>query len=205
MSIILPDFKDRKCLDASVCGFMSIAEYPQKDKLPTVEKSLVAEYEKSGRKVFMRLVLPFPGDDDNEMHVHVDLSAGERWKKKPPKVNSTTDDILAKLAPLIGKKMNVTLRGRFRVALAELPSFIRVMLGESNVNNVKVRMSEGTLTVRGAPIHEIGWVILDEDAGANISLVARTEMNLEESYLVKELDLLESAFKAFIVGENSND
>ncbi len=204
MSIILPAFKDRKCLDAMVCGFVSATDYPQKDKLLASDKSLVAEYDKSGRKVYMRLVLPFPGDDDDEIHVHLDFSVAERWKK-PPVVNSTTEDILARLAPLIGKNMRLTLRRRYRVSLAELPPFILVTVVESTVNDVQVRMTEGTLRVRGAPIQEIGWQLLEKNAAANISLEARTEGILNESYLIDGLDLLESAFKAFIVGDKHNE
>src|SRR6266446_8345820 len=98
MPLILPDFKGRKCLDVIVCGVMPVTEYPQKDKLSATDDILVAEYEKSGRKVFMRLVPPFPGDKKDEMHIHLEFSVADRsTRANPPATNSTPEDVIARI------------------------------------------------------------------------------------------------------------
>jgi hypothetical protein len=200
MSIILPDFKDRKCLEVSICGFISEPDYVQKVEVLPLEKLLIATYERSGQKVFARMVPPFPLDEDKDVHIHIELDPASG--KSQPRVNCSIDDILNRLDTFVGQKINIRVAGTFRTNLAELPSFIRPLLMEyGDPGKVQVRMTGGTLAVQGAPIQRISWQLLDKEGGARITLEARTEVNLSESYLVDQLDMLESAFNSFIVGE----
>jgi hypothetical protein len=200
MPIILPEFKGRKCQEATFCGYILKSDYTSELPFKAVDRSLIADYERSDEKVRVRLAPPFPYDDDRDLHVHVDFSPANR--KGLSKPNATIDDVLARLEPFIGHKLHLTLSGVFRVA--RLPPLIRPTQAEYSVGDaLTVRMTSGTLAVRGnAPIQKIAWALL-ENGGASIELETRTTKTLEESYLVNGLELLEAAFEAMFVEKGS--
>ncbi len=200
MPIILPDFKGRKCQDATFCGLILKRDYTREVPFLPVDRSLIAAYERSGKKVRVRLAPPFPWDDDRDLHIHVDLTPVNRKGQTRP--TDKMDDILTRLEPFIGHKMHLALSGTFR--LANLPPLIRPTLAEYSVGDaLTVRMTSGTLAVRGnVPIQKIAWALLDKGA-VSIELTTRTEKTLDESYLVSGLDLLEAAFEALFVEKGS--
>ena len=207
--IDLPDFRDRKCVEASFCGFFSSEKAATVAKqLKVQEKSMTARYRKSAF-VWIGLILPFPWEkksrEGSRGHVHVVLAQRDRFTGPPPKTNAKAEDILALFEPFAGSEIDVTLLGRFHVPVSELPPFMASTIVEGVANNVEVRMTGGTLAVRGAPIHEIVWQLPEKGSPAVIFLEARTKATLDASYLENGLDLLESAFKAFIVGDHGDE
>ncbi len=160
MSLILPDFKGRKCLELACCGFLppEKAGKPRED-VQAKKTSMTARYTKSGREIYMRLFLPFPWEKSpgGRIHVHLVLAPKEWFTKKPPKVNCKPEDIFAVISPFVAEKIDVHLTGKFRVPTAELPSFIRSTSVETVVNGIQVRLTGGTLSVDGLPIRSITW------------------------------------------------
>src|ERR1022692_2316609 len=136
MALILPDFKDRRCLELDVCGHIP-DEVWQDDKPKEIKSALISHYTLSpGREIYLGLVMPFPG---NKMHVHLRLAVPEKFKE-PPELNSTPEEILKAIEPCLGKKVNVGLDGLFRVPLTELSPLIRSTLVETSADKVQVRM-----------------------------------------------------------------
>lgn len=196
MPIILPDL-NRNCRDLTFCGCVYASAYSGTAQLPAQsEKSLVAEYSGSSERMFARLMIPFPRDDDGDFHIHVDLT---RSKKVTP--NASVEDIVTRLEPFIGQKADLVMKGTFRVA--ELHStLLRPMVAEYRVGDVQVRMTGGTVAVTGAPVQTISWQI-EDDSSASIEMRIRTDKVLTESYIVDGLDLLEIAFKALFGEKNA--
>ena len=197
MPLILPNFKGRRCIEASFCGQVApkeAAQIPAQQELP---KMLVALYEQSGTEVYFGLLRPFPGE---KMHVHFTLATAERFGDEPPTVNSDVETVLATVQPFFGQKIDVYVKGLFRASRSELPPFIRSAFTATVADDVQVRMTAATLAVRGAPVHSISWE-LKARAPAEIRLEARTQMALDGPFFDKGLDILESGFRAFIVKE----
>jgi hypothetical protein len=204
MTLILPDFSSHRCLELASCGFVreEDAEKPRED-LREPDKQLISKYTKSDKDVYMRLILPFPweGKPGSKIHVHLVLATADRFTKKPPRTNCEPEEILAHLDPLIGKEINVHLTGKFRVPPDELPPFIRSSFVETTVNDIQVRMTGGTLSVKGTPIHTISWERRTGEGSVMVTLDARTDIRLQGKYLEAGLETLESAFRAIVVGE----
>jgi hypothetical protein len=205
MSIILPDFGGRECIEASFCGFIPARDYGQEERLPSADRPLTAEYKRSGKKVFVRLLLPFPYDEDGDIHIHLDFYAQTQKRLLAP--NSDVKSILDRLDHFIGKKILLNLEGTFRTSIAALPHFVRPLLHEYSAGDIHVRLTGGTLTVRGAPIQTISWRLTDASATDRVSLTlgSRTEAVLSESYLVDGLDTLERTFKAFVTSKEKQN
>jgi len=193
MILTLPDFKDRRCLQLDFCGRID-----GQVSIPELDKALVAEFSGPGKELFLGIVLPFPGDRKHT-HVHLRLATSEAFDKKPPNVTATLDDIFKLVEPFMGKSTKTELDGVFVAELTEISPLIRSGFVETTVEKVQVRMTGGTLSVQGTPIHTIGWK-LKKSGKVEFLLEARTERALTASYLVDGLHLMESAFKAMVVG-----
>jgi hypothetical protein len=202
MSLLLPDFKGRKCVEIDLCGHIAPSESKEIQAPPQIKKHLVARYSGAEQDAYLSLVLPFPAG--KKMHVHLRIAAAERFGGAPPEVNSTTEEIFRLLEPFYGKKIDVELDGNFRVTQAELRPSIRSAAVETFSDDVQVRMIGATIAVRGAPIHTISWRLSEKGDRANIVLEARTKLTLDESYINKGFDLLEAAFRAFVFRESRN-
>ncbi len=194
MIFTLPDFKDRKCLRLDLCG--RIAE---PSSAPPLDKALIADCATVGKKLLLGIVLPFPRDK-KDTHVHIRIAILESFEGTPPRVNSTLDEIFKLIEPFMGKKIRTEIDGVFRVEMTEMSPLIRSSFVETTVEKVHVKLTGGTLSVQGTPIHTIGWK-LGKSGKVNVLVEARTETELTASYLVDGLDLIESAFRAMVVGE----
>jgi hypothetical protein len=145
MPLILPNLKDRRCLDLDLCGTVVLDEAGSELSLPSLDTPLVAQYLNSGIEAYLGLVLPFPGKNEKK-HVHLRITLRELIRENdPPTVNATTEQILALVEPLIGRTIAVELDGRFRVPQSEVSAIIRSTFVETTADQVHVRLTGGTL------------------------------------------------------------
>jgi hypothetical protein len=203
MSLLLPDFKGRKCRIYSFC-----AQFVHEGGLtiPPVgssKKSLIARNDQVEPPVFVSLVQPFPGDKETkkQVHVHLRYAVADLFGDDPPKTNLSVEELLKVLEPFLGQKADVRLEAIYEVAQVDLPPLLRSTM--TIADNVQVRMTAGTLSVRGAPINKISWEI-QKGGSAEVILKARAELTIDEAGVLAGLDLVESAFRAFIVPETAN-
>jgi hypothetical protein len=203
MPLILPDFKDRKCIEIGYCGH-SAAESPEAGPpFPALKPALLATYDTpSGPAyIYVRRTEPQGDPSEEKKHLHIDLATASRFRS-PPKTNADLKQVEELLAPYYGRKLDVYLKGYFSVQKTDLPPFIRRGFAASIADSVQVRMVAATLDVRGAPIDTISWR-LRGSSPAEIILEAHTQLEFDESYFNKGLHLLESSFRAFIVKESA--
>jgi hypothetical protein len=207
MSLNLPDFAERKCLEIAFCGFLPADKADAAHaNLAVLKKSLIARYTKSGKDVYVRLYLPFPWEKEagDRVHIHFVLAAADWFRKSPPQTNSKPEEIFNLVEAFLGKEMDVRLTGIFRVPMGELPPFIRSTAVETTFNEVKLRMTAGTISVHGTPIQSISWELPNRGDLAEVTLEAKSCLKFEDTYLESGLELLEAAFRAFIVGERKD-
>jgi hypothetical protein len=196
MSLRLPALTDKRCLLLAFCGSV-VSEGNNPIEELSREKQMTARYTKAGRTVFFRL---WVGAEHPRNHVDVAIAPRELFGRgQAPKVTHKIEEIQAAVAFLAGRPIQVDARGWFQVPQEELPSLIQSTLIQTEADEVQIRMSGGTLSVRGAPIHTIAWFIPSEGQPAQVTLEARTTMDFTESYLEDGLALIESAFNAFIL------
>ncbi len=204
MTLILPDFKSRKCTDIEYCGYVVSKGPASEPPLPLLKSPLSAAYETSGGIAYFQVrgMSARKRDSEEKEHLHIDLVAPGRFSS-PPKTNASIKEIQVFLAPYFGRVLSVHLKGRFIVQTADLPPFIRTAFTATIADAVQVRMTAATLAVRGAPINKISWDLRGKGP-AEVVLEANAEMEFNEAYLEKGLDLLENSFRAFIAKEPSH-
>lgn len=208
MSLHLPDFANRECLELSVCGFIPADQADSACENPiALESTPVTKYVKSGKEVFVRLDLPFPRAKElgGRGHVHFVLAAADWFQDRPPRTNSQPEEVLALVGAFLGMQMDVRLTGVFRVPIDSLPPFIRYTATEMAFGDVQLRMTAGTISVRGAPIESISWELPTKGDLVDVILEAKTCLKFEEAYLDSALDILEAAFAALIVEEAKDE
>jgi len=197
MSLSLPDFKDRACIEVSFCAKVVTEERAAIPAIEEIKQNMISSYEKSGRKVYFALIKNFPGEN---MHIHLDLVTSERFEKAPSSTNCSPENIFRLIEPFFGKTLELSLRGMSIVLKEKLPHFIRAVVVPTIADGVEVRMTAGILAVRGAPVQYIAWELTKR--GAEITLGAKQKTKLEPSYLEAGLEILESAFRALIFKES---
>ena len=101
--------------------------------------------------------------------------------------------------------MKVAADGIFRVRSQEVSPILRAVLGEKGEGPVRVRMTEATLSIRGAPVHMIRWKLLEAQKEVEFSVAERTQSTFDGAYLVDAIDMLESGFSTFILGGRGDE
>jgi len=200
MSLILPSFKDRRCLELGFCSYVREDDAESLAK-PTVDidEPIYARYESEGHECFLILVPPFL---DQDRHVHLQLIAGEKQDEHKPDPDLIR--ILDLLKPVESRRLVANLRGMFLVKKEDVPSYIRSAELQSFSDKVSVRLIGGKIAVSGAaPLHTLSWE-LSPKGNAKIYLEMKLETQLQNDCLDKGLDVLEGLFKAFVAKESVN-
>jgi hypothetical protein len=198
-AIRIPDLAPSGCRALVVCGYV---ESEDKELLGRYKKDteLIARHRKGNHTFYIRALFRAR---NKRIHVHVEIISGDFLRKKiEPKTEHTVNDIQGAIAPFLGQRMDAVMDGVFTVPMAKLPFIIRSAMEEVRVNDVAVRMTAGTLSVRGAPIDQIEWRTAEKAKDALITL--RGHQTIETAgpdYLENALNVIQGAFSLFVQGE----
>jgi hypothetical protein len=197
MPLNLPDFKDGNCVGIEYCG----RSEPSGPPFRALESGLLASYETSSGPAFVYVRGGGRQRDDSggKQHLHIDLATSDRFRSLP-EPNADIKEVEELLVSYYGRKLDVRLKGFFNVQKADLPPYMLRGLAATIADSVQVRMIAATLDVRGAPIDRISWRLWGSSS-AEIVLEAHAQLEFNESYFNRGLELLESSFKKFIVKE----
>jgi len=131
-------------------------------------------------------------------HFHIDVAKPKFFAEKP-EVTTKISDINKLFEKVNGQKIVLRLEGDYLVQTDALPTLIlSTMLTAKGQGDVAFRMTGGTISVKGSPIYRIEWA-RRSDSETRVTLSARTEATITDSYLVDGLSLINTAFRAFIV------
>jgi hypothetical protein len=198
MSIRLPDFRDKRCRMLTLCGAVLVEEGKEAADLPKKEVWSIARYSKAGQTVYVRLGLT-PGK--RSPHFHLDVARREIFQKgKLPEPNLPVKQLQETIDSFVGKQIDVGKKATYRLPQNDLPPLIRSTIAEARADNVRIKMTGGTLSVEGSPINTIAWESIGDTGDVLVTLKARAKVTIGESYLEDALSLMESAFTAFILG-----
>lgn len=100
------------------------------------------------------------------------------------------------------------LRGSFEIKITDLPEsgIIKSLFFQTQLGDFGIKMKAEKLSIKGAPINEITWQVLDDAKTIVVVIEAdRIKMIITEDYLTSALTRLESALKVFVLGKLPNE
>ena len=125
-----------------------------------------------------------------------------------PKVSHTKREVINLLDALVGSDIEVTCFGSFVVPLDELPEqgLIRSLSSlEAKTDGVGLRLTGGSLSVRGAEVSRIRWSIQPEGKTANVLIIGERQLAITENYLEEALVWIDDQFQRLVLGRTSNE
>jgi len=206
MAILLPDFRGVSCLGLATCNFFEEKHQLVKDAMQVGADARIASYSSGDIKAYVRVFCA----EKKHPHIHIDVFRKEVFEisgSTLPKVNTKRrelDDLLQKFE---GQSVVSVVGGFFRANPHELPEggLIRSALLNVSDNSLALSAEGATYSVKGAPIREFSWALMESGASVRLSLEAVVKAEIAESYLRDQVKLLESGYRVFILEEKSND
>ena len=204
MPVKLPDLRATHCVAFLACGSVD-TERP--DAIEIIEKQgqrqLFATYGTGKAAHLIRLALGGPGS----RHVHVDVFRKDVVADPFPEVTHKRKDIEAILNVLKNEKILINVSGSFLVRVNDLPdgSLIRSTFFAKKQGDLSITTTAATLGIKGAPIQGLDWTLDEDGAMARVDIRAQVKTVMDSDYLSRQLELLESAFRLFVLGGDSDD
>ncbi len=198
MIVRLPSFADTECRFLTACGQVAT---DRSDVLKWLrgQKTMEAQYRRSGCTGYVRVM--FGGKRGG--HLHVDVAAREFFLKhhrSPPRPTHKIAEVREALGRVAGYDISSRIAGTYFVDQEKLPPFVKSTIAETtSVRDVSIKTTGGTLSVTGAPINSIRWWLREDQDDALVQLEAEKTFALDEGYLEECLDVLDSAFEAFVL------
>ncbi len=198
MIIRLPSFADTKCRYLTACGRVAT---DRSDVLKWLrrQKTMEARYRRSGCTGYVHVM--FWGEDGN--HLHVDVAAREYFLKRRrscPRPTRKIAEVRRAFDRVAGYDISSRITGTYFVAQEKLPPFVQSTIAETtSVRDVSIKTTGGTLSVAGAPISTIRWWLPEGLDDAFVQLQAERTATLDDGYLEGCLEVLDSAFEAFVL------
>jgi hypothetical protein len=198
MPIILPDFKKTHCVSITACADITPADRVLKRWLQN-EEDTISIFKTALGKTCLRVM--YGGRSGN--HIHIDLGQSSFFTSASiPKANRTIAQVQKKIDFLMGKAVDVDLRGLFEIPIDELPAngLVRTLFFETKTTNVGIKMIGARFAVSGGPVGRISWQMKSKTEVGIVFESHTLKTSISEDYLTKALGILESAFNAFILG-----
>ena len=198
MIIRLPSFSATECRFLSACGQVA-TDQSKVLKWLRGQKTLEAKYRRSGCTSYVRVM--FGGETGG--HLHVDAAARGYFLKNRrscPRPTHKVAEVREALGRVAGYDISSRIVGAYFVDQKKLPPFVQSTIAETtSVRDVSIKTTGGTLSVTGAPINSIRWWLREDQDDAFVQLEAEKTFALDEGYLEECLDVLDSAFEAFVL------
>jgi len=195
MSFRLPSFADTECRFLTVCGRVTTDESAILRWL-SKQKTLEARYRRSGSTGYVYVF--FGGKRGN--HLHIDVAASDFFLKRRPSPTHKIAEVRKALGRFAGYDINLGTRGVYFISQNKLPPFVQSTIAETTtVRDVSIKTTGGTLSVTGAPIETIRWRLREGEGDVRVELEAERTVTLDDGYLEGCLDVLDSAFEAFVL------
>jgi len=203
MPITFPDFRDTRCVAVGACGTLDTNEKAVRTLIDEPKgQVLVASYRISKSTAFIRVLLggASPG------HVHIDVYKREAFGAVPPKQTHKRKDIEKILDRFMGSKITTSSFGRFLLPIDELPKegLILSTFFVKKQGDLSITMSGANFLIKGAPIRNIAWQFVKGGPLIRIDIDARIETEIRNDYLIKQIQLLDSGLRLFVLGRGTD-
>lgn len=194
----LPDYRYKPLRAFTACGFIANAENAPEEDIELEAKVL----DRFDEPVWVRLCLN-KNEKLNRFHFHVDTARESWFEGTPPQSNAQISEIDRVFEQYQGHSIQSSGAARFEVPIGALAedNAITLLLGISITKGEEsVTLSSARFTVRGgSPVESIDW----EKDGESIKAIVKSEneLTIGQSYLTELLSPLNTAFRAFVIGD----
>jgi hypothetical protein len=79
---------------------------------------------------------------------------------------------------------------------------VRLMSAESVSAGLRVKLTAGTLSVTGAPVDHVSWVLRDDGSNVLVHVAGERSFKVGGNYLIEALEWINLQFKAFLLGRS---
>jgi hypothetical protein len=147
-------------------------------------------------------VAVFTGGDWQAKHFHIDVRSKEYFDNPPsgPPPHKMTD-LRKAFGKVSGNDADLSITASFEIDPKQFPDIIRQTRIEAESGSVRMKVTGATVSVTGAPIHEVRWTMKDDAAKARIKMYAKRTAQLDDMYLVDSFVMMRDAFRAILLGE----
>lgn len=204
MPIRFPDFRDTRCMAVGACGSLDTDDNEMLEVIERLkEDTLIAAYRSGKMNAYIRVLL----GGSSPKHVHIDVYRKEVFRNTLPEPTHKRKDIQKLLDGFVGQKISTYAFGRFFLPLEELPEggLIRTTFFETRQDDLGITMTGADFVIRGAPIRGLTWQLVDKGARVWIDVDSRVETTIGRDYLIEQLQLIDSGFRLFVMGERPDD
>lgn len=202
MKIKLPQFKNTQCVLITACGEIETEDHALQGIL-SKKAPVIAAYSSANEKAFLK-VGRFGSE---EKHLHIDCAVSSFFRSdRIPKPSCDLDELLELLAKFDGVKISIMALGVFNVQLEDIPEqgLIRSLLKEMRTGDMSFKLSGANFEFTGTPVEELKWQILPDGKQVRITLNGDISETIDEQYLLRVYDWIESQFTLFVKGKSED-
>lgn len=199
MALKFPSLKKTNCLALTVCGEV-LSEATEGSDAFKNKKPMIASTRIDGQGAFVRLGA---GGEDGT-HLHIDCLAKDHLSKKSyPETNAKKTDIANAVQVFEGAEINARVSALILWPLDKLPesSIINTLSAKQQSGEIAIKLTSGTIEVKGAPIEEVEWTLDEEENQAYISIEGRCKETVDDGYIARRLDWIVEQFNLFVLGK----
>lgn len=203
MSIKLPNFNDSKCVIFTACGEVQ----PTKEKeIPfyKTRKDMVGYYKAGRKNAFIDIMLP---SSKSNLHLHIDcVLASNIQKKSIPKATHEISEIQEKIQPYLNNDIEVHITAFYKLLISELPErgLIKSLIVKEKTGDIELKLTSGSFSITGAPIHEVGWKIHESEKIVSIKIEGFKSDVLDDLYLIRLFQWMDDNFNIFVLSKSPN-
>jgi len=205
MKIELPTFANKYCVLMTACGELRDTKAGTTRGLRE-EEAKVARYRTVSGMAFVRVWLA----GKPVRHLHVDCALRKCFpEEKMPKATHKKSEVLDVIESVLGRQIEVSIRGSFDVPLVTLPEtgLIRSLAGEQASTGMSVKLVGCELSVTGAPVSKIGWNISEGKSKKTVHVRMRGRIStvVSESYLMESWEWINKQLGLFVLGRREDE
>ena len=206
MPVAFPDLSKTRCSVFRACGSLL---NPSREVVRVLKEARRDEWMRSPTRVgttSLVVLAAFGGSGASpSRHVHVDVAMRDSFGRSLPGKSVPIAAIRDVLDRLAGQQIILRLCGMFVIGSGnQIPAIVKATSFSSKAGDLELSTRSVSLDVQGAPIREINWRRREND-DLEIWLEADLETIIDEQYLLQGFEVIQSGFRAIIVGESPRE
>lgn len=204
MPFKLPDFANSYCHAVMACGGIKSKSQNVLRILRSEPDAILSRYQVNHDPAWLLVML---GGGKDGFHFHVEAMTEFLAKERElNKQNRPIEDVQELLRPTIGRRIEVTVSGIFLMPIDKVPegSLIQPRFFTKRKGKFRVKTTGMDFEIEGTIIPYLSWMLIEEST-VRVDLVTRLTGKIDEDYLDRFFQFLESAFRAYVFGEEPNE
>ncbi|HEV57866.1 MAG TPA: hypothetical protein ENN87_10290 [Phycisphaerales bacterium] len=198
MAIELPRLREENGLSLTVCGRITGGS-----GVETVEPR-IAHFERGKAKGVIRACRN-QGPKTKSTHLHVDCALRSFFgEQRVPKATHDLGQVLDVIQGVVGLPLVASVTGVFKVPLSALPEggIIRSLGAETRAGDLSMKLTGGTLSLKGAPIKRVSWHESGEgnELSVWIRVVGEQSFTVSSGYLTEAWAWVSGQYAMFVLG-----